>query len=94
MKITELAPIHVGQEVRVMEPGHLREALGRLESVSFEWEDDPDSWAGGLKVRVARLQISDWKIEVGPDATVDVVSAATHPAGDACGLAGGGEDAG
>jgi hypothetical protein len=92
MKITELAPIHVGKEIRVSEPGHVREAQGTLESVSFQWEDDPEAWGGGLKVRVAQLQISDWKIEVGPYATVDLIPQSTGPGPDACGLAGSGED--
>jgi hypothetical protein len=92
MKITELAPVHAGNEVRISDPGNSREAQGTLQSVSFQWEADPDSWGGGLRVRVAELQISEWKIEVSPHATVDLIAAAHIPVPDPCGLAGGEDD--
>ncbi|KRE79962.1 hypothetical protein ASG71_07970 [Arthrobacter sp. Soil763] len=56
-----------------------REARGTLETVSFTWEPDGESWGQArYRVKTAHLGISGWQIDVEGHAEVQLSPAASR----------------
>ena len=72
MKVTELRAADAGKKIAVTDQLN-REARGTLETVTFAWEPDGESWGQPKhRVRTAILGISGWQIEVDSDAEVEL----------------------